>query len=37
VGPRVLRFLETPAAVIDLEDDPSGSQNGTPQKRKRER
>lgn len=32
----MLRFLEAPAVVIDLED-PSESQNGTPLKRKRER
>ena len=34
VGPPVLRFLDPP--IIDLESGSSGSQNGTPQKRKRE-
>jgi hypothetical protein len=37
VGPRVLRFLETPVAVIDLESGISGVSDGSPQKRKRER
>jgi hypothetical protein len=35
VGPRLLRFLEMPILVIDLESDVNPTKPETPQKRKR--
>ena len=36
IGPRVLKFLEAPVTVVNVDDGQEENQSGTPQKRKRE-